>query len=496
VIDAISYLYGRNTHDRSYVTGVGIYAPMNPHHRPSGADGIVNPWPGYLVGGSPGNNQQDPVLTLTPTGLAPADYWADQQGSYSSNEVCLNWQGALVYALSGCIGNAGATPTPTPAAVPASCGTGITIDGNLNDAAWQTGDWAQFNRLVSGLDPNGTSAKFKVRWDSNYLYVAVAVSTSSPHNDSTNYYDDDSVEIYLDMFDDKSTTYNPGALNDFEFAMRYNDQTIYGANAAGVLGHTAATPDGFAVEMAFPWTTLNVVPTAGAVYGFDVGINVNPNGGTPRDGVLMWHGDSNNWENTSKFGSMQLGSACGSSPTYTVTITPAMTVTPTGTSTGTATSTDTLTFTSTATSTYTLTPTFSGTITATCTITVKTATPTFTPYLSPTITMTPAQIQAGNPGITDVKIWPNPYNPDTGNINFGYALGQDSEETELRIYTASFRLIKEIAVADSDLAGSKTRTVDASNFSGLASGTYYILIEAEQSGREVKSQPAIIIILR
>ncbi len=468
VIDAVSYLYGRNTHDRSYVTGVGIYAPMNPHHRPSGSDGIVNPWPGYLVGGSAGNNQQDPVLTLTPTGLPPAEYWADQQNSWSSNEVCLNWQGALVYALSGCIGNAGPSPTPTPAAVPASCGTGITIDGNLNDAAWQTGDWASFNRLVSGLDPNGTSAKFKVRWDNNYLYVAVAVSTSSPHNDSVNYFDDDSVEIYLDMFHDKSAAYNPGALNDFEFSMRYNDQTIRGQYTTGVLGHTAATPDGYAVEMAFPWTTLNATPLAGAIYGFDVGINVNPNGGTPRDGVLMWHGDSNNWQDTSKFGDMQLGLACGSSPTYTISPTATQTVSATCTVPG-------ATLTATAFETNTLTPT-------------------------PAITATPTSVTSGNLEIGPIKPYPNPYNPALEPLKIRVNMTPtDIDSIKLEIYTMAYRLIKEKTFEGTEMeqvGDGVILTCENNELSGLSSGTYYYFVVAEKDGAKARSRADTIIILR
>ena len=34
-----------------YVTGLGYLPPMNPHDRRSGADGIKEPWPGYIVGG-------------------------------------------------------------------------------------------------------------------------------------------------------------------------------------------------------------------------------------------------------------------------------------------------------------------------------------------------------------------------------------------------------------------------------------------------------------
>jgi endoglucanase len=83
-LDAIAHLFGRNCYGRSYVTGLGRQPPMNPHDRRSGADGIVPPWPGYLVGGG-----------HTATG------WTDTQADYETNEIAINWQGALVYALAG-----------------------------------------------------------------------------------------------------------------------------------------------------------------------------------------------------------------------------------------------------------------------------------------------------------------------------------------------------------------------------------------------------------
>ncbi|GAB4238692.1 MAG: hypothetical protein Kow00109_13240 [Acidobacteriota bacterium] len=84
-LDAIAHLFGRNVHRRSYVTGLGIDPPLHPHDRRSGADGVANPWPGYLVGGGwPG----------------PRD-WKDEEASYQTNEIAINWQAALVYALAG-----------------------------------------------------------------------------------------------------------------------------------------------------------------------------------------------------------------------------------------------------------------------------------------------------------------------------------------------------------------------------------------------------------
>jgi len=83
-LDAVNHIFGHNYYNRSYVTGLGIDPPMNPHDRRSGADGIEAPWPGYIVGG--GHSATD---------------WVDVEESYSHNEVAINWQAALVYALAG-----------------------------------------------------------------------------------------------------------------------------------------------------------------------------------------------------------------------------------------------------------------------------------------------------------------------------------------------------------------------------------------------------------
>jgi endoglucanase len=83
-IGIIDHIFGNNFYNRSFVTGLGINPPMHPHDRRSGADGIEAPWPGYLVGG--GHKATD---------------WIDDQESYSHNEIAINWQGALVYALMG-----------------------------------------------------------------------------------------------------------------------------------------------------------------------------------------------------------------------------------------------------------------------------------------------------------------------------------------------------------------------------------------------------------
>ena len=99
-LDNLHYLLGRNTFSISWVTQVGANPYHHPHHRPSGADTNREPWPGLLSGG-PNAGRQDSVLKNLPAGLPPAKVYADDQASYSSNEIAINWQAALVFLLAG-----------------------------------------------------------------------------------------------------------------------------------------------------------------------------------------------------------------------------------------------------------------------------------------------------------------------------------------------------------------------------------------------------------
>ena len=99
-LDNLHYLLGRNTFSLSWVTQVGENPYRHPHHRPSGADKNAEPWPGMLSGG-PNAGRQDAVLRTLPPNLPPARVYADEQASYASNEIAINWQAALVFLLAG-----------------------------------------------------------------------------------------------------------------------------------------------------------------------------------------------------------------------------------------------------------------------------------------------------------------------------------------------------------------------------------------------------------
>ena len=83
------------------VTGVGFDPPLNPHHRPSQASSLANPWPGLLVGGPHGQ-----VFEGSGTDVPPALTWADDADDYMHNEIAINWNGAMIYALAAALEDA------------------------------------------------------------------------------------------------------------------------------------------------------------------------------------------------------------------------------------------------------------------------------------------------------------------------------------------------------------------------------------------------------
>lgn len=76
---SLSFLFGRNFNSRSYVTGLGARPPEHPHDRRG-----EPAWPGYLVGG----------------GWPDGRGWEDKMANYRVNEIAINWNGALIYALA------------------------------------------------------------------------------------------------------------------------------------------------------------------------------------------------------------------------------------------------------------------------------------------------------------------------------------------------------------------------------------------------------------
>ena len=185
--------------------------------------------------------------------------------------------------------------------------TPITIDGTP-DAAWGNASVlpASATKLIVGAVSNSTdlSGNFKALWDDTYLYVLADVTDDAKVNESTNVYDDDGVEVYVDINNDKASTYGT---NDVQYSFGWNDGTTVGVlptghSSVGITYTAVARTGGYVVEARIPWTTLQGTPVIGQSVGMDFMINDDDDNGT-RDGKLSWNAEADDaWEDPSLFG--------------------------------------------------------------------------------------------------------------------------------------------------------------------------------------------------
>ena len=101
-LSSLDYLLGRNATTYSFVTGIGTKRPVSIHHRISASDGVAEPIPGMLVGGANPGNMEDDCGTAAYPSTLPAKAYLDNQCSYTTNEVAINWDAPLTF-LAGAV---------------------------------------------------------------------------------------------------------------------------------------------------------------------------------------------------------------------------------------------------------------------------------------------------------------------------------------------------------------------------------------------------------
>jgi endoglucanase len=97
-LEAIDYILGRNAIARSYITGYGTRFSTNQHSRwlaRQAEPRLPPPPPGTLAGG-PNSGLDDPVAAAALSGCVPQACYLDDIESWSTNEVAINWNAALV----------------------------------------------------------------------------------------------------------------------------------------------------------------------------------------------------------------------------------------------------------------------------------------------------------------------------------------------------------------------------------------------------------------
>lgn len=169
-----------------------------------------------------------------------------------------------------------------PAIANATQGT-VKVDGEV-DAAWA--DALSVPISTFSLGTTGATGTAKLLWDKDNLYVLAEVKDPVLSKASSNVYEQDTVEIFLDENNNKTTSYQA---DDVQVRVNYdNEKSITdGLSTDRFVSAAKKTADGYLVELAIPSTLGGF--SAGQIVGFDAQINDDGNGEGKRTAISNWY---------------------------------------------------------------------------------------------------------------------------------------------------------------------------------------------------------------
>ncbi|MFA9389022.1 MAG: sugar-binding protein [Prolixibacteraceae bacterium] len=188
-----------------------------------------------------------------------------------------------------------------------SCQVAPVIDGSI-DAIWNTTTEQHLEKVLAGNATSAAdfSAYFKSLWDNENLYVLVNVTDDLKINDSDADWQDDAIEIYIDINNDKLDGYG---LTDYQYTFAWNNNTSITANGptSNFEFKIVDTANGYLLEVKMPWVTLGLAEAKSNVtLGYDVHVHDDDDGGD-RDNKLAWFAtEDQSWTNPSLFATVQL----------------------------------------------------------------------------------------------------------------------------------------------------------------------------------------------
>ena len=172
------------------------------------------------------------------------------------------------------------------------------VDGNV-DPVWSKA--AVIVPKVYGRDVDVT-AKYRLMWDDNALYVLAEIKDSILDKSSGNSYEQDSLELFMDELYDRASSYQA---DDVHYRVNFDNMRTYDAgDRTRFYSKTVKTEDGYMVEACITWGG-SVTPANGLELGFDVQINAAANG--VRDTTItIFDTTGNAYQNPSLFGKLVL----------------------------------------------------------------------------------------------------------------------------------------------------------------------------------------------
>ncbi len=190
------------------------------------------------------------------------------------------------------------------------------IDGSI-DPLWASHTAVSIEKISLGNFSGAAdlSATYQVTYDATNLYVLVDVIDDVLKNDGGDLWENDGVELFIDIGNDKSGGYG---VDDYAYMFAVNDATVYeGKNkTAGVAFSQGNKTGGYRMEISIPWSTLSAgfSLATGAYLGLDIHINDDDDGGI-RDAKKAWNDCADiAWKNPTSFGTLQESGCATAAP--------------------------------------------------------------------------------------------------------------------------------------------------------------------------------------
>ncbi len=181
-----------------------------------------------------------------------------------------------------------------------------SIDGIIDDV-WQKA--IEIQPPHTNNPAVKATATFKVLWDENALYFLAKVKDPIMSVTPTDTYQQDSIEVFLDENNDKTTSYGS---DDLHFRVNYNNVQSYDKGSASRFYTVAVKGENeYLVEARIE---LQKPASNKTVYGIE--LQVNDCTGSSRAGTITLFDTSDSaWNNTAKFGEIVLtGKKSGEAP--------------------------------------------------------------------------------------------------------------------------------------------------------------------------------------
>ena len=180
------------------------------------------------------------------------------------------------------------------------------IDGLL-DETWTGVQRLTLENIITGSIKGGEDLRswFSILWDWQNLYFYIDVRDDSLSTNSSVDHLNDGIEIYLDADNSKAKFFGE---DEFQLRFVLDGENLYadiGAYFEGATFEQVRHEDGYILELAIPWDSLNGMAIADHFLGLDV--HINDNDSNTRNGKISWYATRDNaYQSPANFGTVKL----------------------------------------------------------------------------------------------------------------------------------------------------------------------------------------------